>query len=185
MKNASTVFHPGDPRPGRSRCSGRADLRSRSPRLPPGHAAGTARRQPELHQEERAMVSPPCQLPPVSGPHRGPDAAPSRRARADRCRSGHGSRCPCFTDAGRPCGCQNPMLANTMQGPPGSRHATRPESAQASRDCTHGRASIAFVYTRPLAWATPWNPMPYGESAVPHRDSRSRRIRRTVRRVFV
>ena len=44
------------------------------------------------------------------------------------------------------------------------RHATRPESAQASRDCTHGRASIAFVYTHPLAWAMPWNPMPYGES---------------------
>ena len=54
------------------------------------------------------------------------------------------------------------------------RHATRPESAQASRDCTHGRASIAFVYTRPLAWAMPWNPMPYGERAVPHRASRSR-----------
>lgn len=70
-------------------------------------------------------------------------------------RSGHGSRCPCFTDAGQPRprrGCQNPMLANTAQPVRRTGGAKRPRkhrvcvpttALQASRDyiirlCKHG-----------------------------------------------
>ena len=89
---------------------------------------------------------------PVSGPHRGPEAARSRAglicaaaatvqgALASRMQDGHvvvKIQCSLIPCRGR----QAPVIQRGRV-----------------------RASIAFVYTRPLAWAMPWNPMPYGSS---------------------
>ena len=159
MKNASTFFIQGT-RALVDHAAAAALISGASRRSWPQHGPGAAR---HLIRRNGQGFPRPFSWRPVSGPHRGPEAARSRAglicaaaatvqgALASRMQDGHvvvKIQCSLI-----PC-----------RGRQAHRHATRPESAEASRDCTHGRASIAFVYTRPLAWAMPWNPMPYGSS---------------------
>ena len=158
MKNASTFFIKGT-RALVDHAAAAALISGAGRRSWLQHGPGAAR---HLIRRNGQGFPRPFSWRPVSGPHRGPEAARSRAglicataatvqgALASRMQDGHvvvkiqcslipcrAARLPSYNAAG---------------------------SAQASRLCTQGRASIAFVYTRPLAWAMPWNPMPYGSS---------------------